>query len=855
LFFLIAYCLALLWIKAWIKAWMNRGKVQIRAEKRAGMQKKLTLRFWGEAEVRVAGMLLLTPLSKKGILLLAILATEQGRRITRTRLASLLWPDSLEETALSNLRRILTALRMTLGEARDCIIAPTPRTLALSTEGVDADIWEVIPAGSVGKRVFLEGMHDEWVLEERTRLEAQQPHQTERLVFIQTPASRLIGRETMVEEIIKNLVPNVIFTIVGPGGVGKTSVATEVAKAMRPQFPDGVFWVDLAALPHQSPVAPTVLGAIGRKMEEGKTVDETLLHALANQQALLIIDNAEHVIGNTAQLLKQLRESCPSLCLLVTSRQPLQTRHEHLYRLASLTPEQSETLFLLRAKQAGVQINGESEQAAIARLCQRLDGLPLAIELVAARTLLFLPSQIETMLSTPSSRLFVNQERDAPSRHQSLWNTLAWSWELLEKSEKDVLVGLSVFLGDWDVAAAHAVAFPKQAPEAQTEAEAVQVLSQLTAHSLVSAQDGRFRLLETVRAFVREVSEPARQDAALLRLLSWGVAIADRWMIPSHIRMDGIEKEWNHLVAALDMATKPAYLAKPEHVATAFQLLYQLNSYLFIRSDARQGLEWYRLLMPLAHDHPYRAYALRHMAILAKTVGNDTESKTLLEAALALLDTASETLKNITLRGLIYIEQGKVAQSIGDHAAAKHWFQQSLTFCQKHNDTEGLIGALMLLGGQAQREGDLVLASQYVAKSMALCRQENDTLGLIEALAHLSDIYIALRQLPQAAAQYEEALILNREQRNQVVFLRLLGGISKLLLLSKREEEAVYCFGALQKMLDKNFDAQIQNRLFDMQQQVTLPVKCFENSWNAGQSAAEPALYEFLRETLAAATQ
>jgi predicted ATPase len=343
-----------------------------------------------------------------------------------------------------------------------------------------------------------------------------------------------VGRAAAVGEVAGLLGEGRLVTVTGPGGVGKTRLAGEVARAMAGRFADGVWLVELAAVADPAQVAPVVAVALGVREQPGVPAAQTLTRVLARQQLLLVLDNCEHVIGAAAELCAGLVAAADDVRILATSRERLRVAGEACYRLGPLTlpgPDaaanggegEAAALFVDRARRADAHFTlAEGDGPVVARLVARLDGMPLAIELAAARVealgVAGLAGRIEDRFA-----LLVAGDRRAAGRQRSLAATVEWSYRLLDEAERRVFRQVSVFAGPFTLGAAEAVAGKGTAP----------VVARLVDCSLLSppreGPDGRARyvMLETLRAYgAGLLAEAGEQDEAMAALAGCALAVA-----------------------------------------------------------------------------------------------------------------------------------------------------------------------------------------------------------------------------------------------------------------------------------------------------------------------------------------
>jgi predicted ATPase len=762
------------------------------------MGKRLTLQFWGEAEVCVAGRPLSAFLSKKGILLLAILASQRGKPITRTRLASLLWPDSLEETALANLRRILTTLRTTLGEAGDCITSPTPRTLALCTKGVEADIWEESQEGFVGKRVFLAGMHDEWVLEERTRLESllesRTPTVTPSAPSLPHPdnlphaITSFVGRTKEQAQVTEALTNHRLVTLTGTGGTGKTRLSLQVAKNLVPEYPDGVWLVELAPL-----MPPTLLGqpdlflqavakVLGVREQAGESLLQTLPSHLKEKNLLILLDNCEHLLDVCASFVAALLQFCPHVHVLATSREALGVYGEKLYRvpslsLPSLDQHQPATVESLAGFES-VQLFWErallvkhdfaltsANVPATAQLCQRLDGIPLALELAAARTRIFSVEEINHRLESCFCFLTVG-DRTAPTRHQTLRSMVDWSYDLLTESEKILLCRVSVFAGGWTLSACASVC--GFAPLELESEDMLDLLTSLSDKSLILAGEisterggeTRYTMLETIRQYGQARLRESGQDNVLReRHQAYFIALAEE----AESQRGADEQLWmSRLEAEYDNFRVALAWAGASDSESVLYLCGLLGKFWYMRGYYREGGDHCRVALervPQTPNSSARGRALHAAGSLAYQRGDYALAQSCHEESLAVWR-AREEPKGISLS--LY-SLGNVANIQGNYSVASTLLEEALSLQREMGTPRSIANTLNSLGNVADNQGNYEYARTLHEESLAIQREEKNQSGIATSLVSLGIVAIDQGNYAIARSYLEESLDLQRK--------------------------------------------------------------------------------------------
>ncbi len=560
--------------------------------------------------------------------------------------------------------------------------------------------------------------------------------------------NRFIGRTRELDEIGRLLAGARVVTIVGPGGSGKTRLALEVAAMLAPRYPAGAWLVELAGV-ERSPALPQALAAALEVIEQpNQPLLATITAALAVRRPMLVaLDNCEHLIAACAELAETLIHACPDVTLLCTSREPLHIPGEIVWRLSSLglpqtgdasDPEaalacDSAQLFLDRGRALAPTLTLDARATdAIVRICGHLDGLPLAIELAAARVGTVALDEIANRLKSGLSALG-RGSRTAPTRQQTLAATLDWSYALLTERERRLFRSLAVFPMPFDLEAAEWVSGEDAAFPADDEAapDTLDTLAALVDKSLVtideSAEVARYRVLEPLRQYAEQrLKDCGELQMALRKRYDWGLALTERangvlWGPAHAAAVARLEAAYPALRATLEWR-----LRSEGDAPAAARLIVALWQFWVLRGMFSEGRYWV---------------------------------KALLASANAPDDARAEAL--MISFGLM-LRPGEFAG-----AAARETIERSVALYETLGESEGSRQALRLLGIQAFMAGDLDRAGTAVAESLARARATGDLAGEGLSLHNLGVIAWGRGAYPEASAHMEAALVLFRAVKDR----------------------------------------------------------------------------------------
>jgi len=579
-----------------------------------------------------------------------------------------------------------------------------------------------------------------------------------RITNLPFPFSSFIGRKHEMAEIKHSLSSTRLLTLAGSGGSGKTRLAIQVGMDLLDSFNDGVWWVDLSSLKNDSLVTQSIAKSLGIQDMPGQPLAETIANHIQSKYLLIIIDNCEHVIEESVKAIDFLLKECPRLKIIATSREALGVPGEQIWNISTLSipdPQRLSIIELLmeyegirlfvdRAKSVNKDFALTEKNASfVAQICTSLDGIPLAIELAAARIKLLSPDQIAVRLND-RFQLLTSGNRTALPRHQTLQAVMDWSFNLLNDKERLLLQRLAAFSGGWNLDAAEAVCSDEQLDTN----EILDLLSNLVNKSLVikdGERDGkaRYRMLETIKQYAQyvlrksgaEAKTQERHCAYFLKLANaanphLGFFLPDAEMIKW---MNILEPELDNLRSVLNFCE--AHLG---HLKSGLEMASKLHWYWLVSNQLAEGWDWINKFL-LADDfsETAQAQALVSAGFIACWRGDFTSARPVLEKSLGLFEEVDDRAGiAFSLHGL-----GFAANGVGEHERADPLFGQCLQIAREIEDNWIISFALHFIAVGTSFQGKYDLARSQFEEHINLTHEGvGNAQGIGFSLFHLGRI-------------------------------------------------------------------------------------------------------------------
>jgi predicted ATPase/DNA-binding NarL/FixJ family response regulator len=672
-----------------------------------------------------------------------------------------------------------------------------------------------------------------------------------------------IGREREIVKIKRLLAGTRLVTLTGAGGCGKTRLAQEVGAGLLERFSDGVWWVEMAALAEPELVPQAVASVLDVSERPGRPLVETLVDHLRPKSPLLLLDNCEHLLPACAYLADTLLRSCPHLRILATSREALGVSGETKWLVPSLSlPErdpipaiehlsryEAVRLFYERARAAEPNFTLTNENAsAVIEVCRRVDGIPLAIELAAARVHALAIEQIAVRLDD-RLRLLTGGSRTAPGRHQTLRAAMDWSFRLLSEKERILLSRLSIFAGGWTLEAAESVCSGADVPPT----EVLDLLIQLVNKSLAvaEAQRGaaRYRLLETVRQYAWErLRELGTADEIRTRHRDWYIEFAEsadaNLNTPEQLAwLEQLEAEHDNLRAALQWSKEDPGGAEAElRLAGALTWFWDRHGHW---NEARGWLEG---ALERSGDAPRTVLpkVLLGVAYWAWRQGDYGRAAAVQEQGLAL----SRDLRDENVAWFVF-QMGNLAADQGDYDRAVALYEECLALRRALGDKWGAGMTLAQLGDVARLQRDSERATALYAESLALARETGERFLIAFSLRNLGLVALQQGNHGKAEPLLTESLALCKEVKDKWVTGPCLEGLAQVALERGNYSEATRLLAATEVLYEalgrhRSVVEQTAHDQYIDQARGSMPAAAFAAIWAEGRALTPSDAIEFV---------
>ena len=635
-----------------------------------------------------------------------------------------------------------------------------------------------------------------------------------------------VGRQNEITRVSNLLETSRIVTLTGSGGCGKTRLALQVAAEASGTFPGGVWFVELASLTDPNLVLQSLASILGVREEPGMTISQSLVATLRKKKALILLDNCEHVLLPSAQLAESILRACPEVKIMVTSREAMNIPGEATFRVPSLTlpdpkrdttpadVEQYDSVRLFSDRAKAVSANFEvtrSNCSSLAQLCHQLDGIPLAIELAAARVRSLSVEQIADRLDD-RFKLLTGGSRTALPRQQTLRALVDWSYDLLLESERAVLRRLSVFSGGWSLNAAENVV----AGDPVEDWEVLDVMTSLVDKSLVmfdpTKADGRYRLLETVKRYGREkLAECNEEDASRKRHLAWYARLVDEagyWSRgPNQLEwLSRLDVEHDNLWSALETSLEEG------DATTSGRLAWTIGAMLLYRGFLNESVRAIETGMKGFHEESGRdsstlAWLEYERAGLHYDFGEADEARTMAQSALSRFQSQNDKVGEARAENLL----GQIAMGEREFDEAAELFERSLAIFQESEDrlgesivlnNKGVLARRSETSSDSDRVRRLAQAREFLNEALEIRRKYQDLLGEAETLNNLGVISFESHDFDAAWDNYLRALEIERQLKRTPGIGTALANLGEVAGIRGERERAMRLMAVSERILE-----------------------------------------------------
>jgi non-specific serine/threonine protein kinase len=755
-------------------------------------------------------------LRAKTFQVLVYLHEHHGRLVTKDDLLRAVWPNTFVSD--DSLTKCIGEIRKALNDGNRQLV----KTVARRGFILDAPLVTVRPAGD-----------DRRTPSERDRSERRTHN-------LPAPLTSFIGRRREMTELVQLLPSTRLLTLTGAGGCGKTRLALEVARQVVLRFPDGAWLAELAPLGEPSLVAQTVASVFDVRQAPNRSLVESLADQLRHRRTLLLLDNCEHMIEAAAELAETLLRAAPGLTILATSREALGIDGETRWRVPSLAVPDSPgitpiddllqygavRLLVDRAATVGSTFAVTRDNGGmVTEVCRQLDGIPLAIELAAARLKVLSIEQINERLDD-RFRLLTRTDRTPIGRQRTLEATVDWSYDLLPEAERQLLRRLSTFAGGWTLEAAeHVCAGDRIARE-----DVLDLMTRLVDKSLVMVDDTadgghRYRSLETVRHYALERLQQSGESAAVrARHFGFFLELARRaepelTRAEQLVWLDALQVEHDNFRGALEWR-----LASEHPAPDSLELATPLYWFWLKQAYLTEGAQW--LERALARDPgaapARRAHALMALGSIVFFQGHFARAEGLLEESAVLAREVGQPAIVAFALGL----KTMAAMERGDREAAARCAAESATASRAAGEPSLECLSLSYFAYEALYAGDVERAGDLHERALALCRAQGEIWGMVITLFDLALLRVVQHRYAEARALCGEGIALGQRFRDQRAIAWCLGVLAGTDAAEGHPLRAARLRGAMEGLLDSigssvqpTYNILIGDRLFGAVQQ------------------------------------
>ena len=627
----------------------------------------------------------------------------------------------------------------------------------------------------------------------------------------------LIGRQQEIARVHEYLLnPDIrLVTLIGPPGIGKTRLSIEAARTVLPDFSDGVFFVALTPLEDSSLLAPTIVQALEYRETKGQPAGQHLPDGIGDKQMLIVMDNCEHLVEDIATLASQLLSACSRLKILATSRESLRVSGEWLYAIPALNvPRENPsidietasafpalTLFAERARAVRYDFSLDAGNIhAVASICAQLDGLPLAIELMAARMRLMTP---QALLEHLNSQFILSADgmRSISTRQKTLQDAIAWSYNLLSEEEQSLFAYLSIFSGGFSLEAAETIFSEMFAGKSISDLITSLFDKSLLQRAFDTRGEIRFSMLVTIQQFaLNRLQKMGNEAQARDKHFAYFLDLAER--ADKELRGSN-QLEWLHRLEALRDNLRAAleWAIQMRETKLALQLARKLDWFWFVRSDHTEGRQWLQRVLAL-HDAPLYpelyAEALTQLAHHTWLQVGAEDARAPAEQALQVARAHNDTwntAKALAILGLVLTDED-------NFSAAQAALEQSQRLYQEVHDRWGYAHAVTCLGQVFHRWGDQATALSLREQALMLFRELGDRYFESATLGYIGMVQLKQGNLTRGTAALRESLILAQQLESKYEIAMFLTSFAEVAWLQNNPRRTVHLYLAARNIYE-----------------------------------------------------